>query len=91
MGQFFAAADVEAALTVAKCESNLDPGAVNPRGPYVGLFQHAQVAWEKRAADAGWAGASPYDPVANTAVAAYLVYQDGWWHWPSCAAFLLGV
>ncbi len=80
--QYFEAEDVDTALRVAQCESNLDPSAWNPAG-YGGLFQHAMSAWDDRAEAAGWAGASIFDAEANTAVSAWLVYQDGWWHW-SC-------
>jgi hypothetical protein len=80
--QYFEQADVETALRVAKCESNLDPSAWNPNG-YGGLFQHAYSAWDERAEAAGWAGADIFDAEANTAVSAWLLYRDGWWHW-SC-------
>jgi hypothetical protein len=81
-GKYFNEADLATALRVAKCESNLDPAAWNPNG-YGGLFQHAASAWDSRAEAAGWAGASIFDAEANTAVSAWLLYKDGWWHW-SC-------
>ena len=80
---YFEPHDVDTALRVAQCESNLDPTAVNPSGLHGGLFQHAISAWDSRATAAGWAGASIFDPEANTAVSAWLVEVDGWWHW-SC-------
>lgn len=80
---YFEPDDVQTALDVAQCESNLDPTAVNPSGLHGGLFQHAISAWDSRAEQAGWAGASIFDPEANTAVSAWLVEVDGWWHW-SC-------
>ncbi len=79
----FAAEDVDRAIEVAICESSLNTGAYNPAG-YGGLFQHAISAWDDRSAAAGWAGASIYDGNANAAVAAWLVYTDGWHHWPNC-------
>lgn len=80
---YFQPEDVEVALVVAQCESNLDPTAVNPSGLHGGLFQHAISAWDDRATNAGWEEASIFDPEANTAVSAWLVEVDGWWHW-SC-------
>ena len=78
--KYFEPDDVETALRVAKCESNLDPSAWNPNG-HGGLFQHAISAWDARAEAAGWAGADIFDAEANTAVSAWLRYKDGWWHW----------
>ena len=80
---YFEPHDVDTALSVAQCESNLDPTAVNPSGLHGGLFQHAISVWDWRAEQAGWAGASIFDPEANTAVSAWLVETGGWWHW-SC-------
>jgi hypothetical protein len=82
---YFPAAEVDKAVLVARCESNYNPSAYNPSGPYGGLYQHALSAWEGRAASAGWAGASIYDAAANTAVSAWLVARDGWGHWPTCS------
>ena len=78
---YFEPADITTALDVAKCESNLDPTAVNPSGLHGGLFQHAISAWDSRASGAGWEGASIFDPEANAAVSAWLVEIDGWGHW----------
>jgi len=60
----------------------------------VGLFQHKDSYWERRAAAAGLAGASALDPVANARVAAWMVatsiqahaddpevQRPGWAHW----------
>lgn len=80
---YFDESDLDKALDIAECESNLDPDAWNPAG-YGGLFQHAAVAWSTRAESAGWPGASIFNPQANTAVSAWLAYKDGWWHW-GCA------
>ena len=59
-------------LAVARCESTLNPFAVN--GKYRGLFQ------------LGWSpfGFSPYDPVANALSAAATVRHDGSWRQWSC-------
>jgi hypothetical protein len=84
---YFAPGDVDRALTVIACESGGDPNAQNPRSGAAGLFQHIPRYWESRAAAVGLPGASIFDPVANVAAAAYLVYADGGWrHWDASAA-----
>jgi hypothetical protein len=85
--QFFPESEWEKAVLVARCESNYDPSAYNPAGPYGGLYQHSLAYWDGRAAAAGWAGASVYDATANTAVTAWLMNQGGWGHWPWCSAW----
>lgn len=78
----FAAADVERAALVAWCESRYDANATHPTSRAAGLFQHLPRYWESRSESAGLAGADIYDPAANTAVAAWLVYSNGGWkHW----------
>lgn len=77
--------DVERFLEVARCESGFNPRAVGGEGLYAGLFQQAVTYWPSRARDAGYAGTSVFDPVANANVSAYLVVHGGWGHWPSCA------
>lgn len=85
ISRHFQGEDVEVALKVAWCESRYDPSATNPRTGAAGLFQHLTKYWESRSAAAGWAGANIYDAEANTAVAAWLVYEGGGWkHWVSC-------
>jgi hypothetical protein len=83
IGQFFEPDDVDRAVAVVACESHGDPNAANPGSSARGLFQHLERLWPERAEEAGFAGASIYDPIANTAVAAWLVYHDpiGWNHW----------
>jgi hypothetical protein len=79
---YFTGDDVDTALQVSYCESQWDASAYNPLSGASGLFQHLPGGWEERAAGAGFAGASPFDAEANTAAAAWLVYQGGgWWHW----------
>jgi hypothetical protein len=88
---YFPAEDVDKAVLVARCESNYDPSAYNPAGPFIGLYQHSMNYWDGRAASAGWEGASPYDASANTAVTAWLVARDGWnGHWPYCGPWADG-
>ncbi len=80
--RFFAPEDVDRALRIVSCESGGDPAAANPISTARGLFQHLGSAWPKRAERAGWGGSDILDPVANTAVAAWLVYEGGGWsHW----------
>ena len=83
---YFLPGDVDQALRVISCESGGDPNAQNASSGAAGLFQHIPAYWEARAAAAGMSGASIYDPIANVAVSAYLVYTDGWGHWSASAA-----
>ena len=85
VGQYFEADDVDRALSIIECESGGNPDATNTQTGAAGLFQHLVDYWENRAAAAGWPGADIYDPEANTAVAAWLAYSSGWYHWGSCA------
>jgi hypothetical protein len=78
----FAPSDVARALKVIGCESSGDPDAKNPRSSASGLFQHLARFWPERSVKAGLAGADIFDPEANVAVAAWLVYEAGGWsHW----------
>ncbi|GBD84941.1 transglycosylase SLT domain protein [bacterium BMS3Abin02] len=79
---FFKPQDVDTALAIAKCESTLDPNAVNDSTKASGLFQQLPRYWAERAVAAGWGRADIFDPYANTAVAAWLkYYAGGWSHW----------
>ena len=82
---YFAASDVDKALRVISCESGGDPNAVNRSSGAAGLFQHIPRYWPDRAVAIGLAGASIYDPVANVAAAAWLVYTEGWSPWNASA------
>lgn len=82
---YFRSDEVHKALHVISCESNGKPDAKNPGSSASGLFQHLARYWDSRSADAGWVGASIWDPEANVAVAAWLRDQRGGWrHWPQC-------
>jgi soluble lytic murein transglycosylase-like protein len=59
-------------LRVGRCESNLDPRAVNPSGPYFGLFQFLRSTW----ASTPFADRDIFDPVANAHAAAWM-WQQG--------------
>ncbi|HEY5652241.1 MAG TPA: transglycosylase SLT domain-containing protein [Acidimicrobiia bacterium] len=79
---YFPPSDVARALRVIGCESSGDPDAKNPRSSASGLFQHLARFWSERSVKAGLAGADIFDPEANAAVAAWLVYEGGGWsHW----------
>lgn len=82
--QYFPAGDVDRAIGIIACESKGDPRARNPRSGASGLFQHMPRYWDERASGAGFPGASIFDPEANVAAAAYLIYEHpggGWQHW----------
>lgn len=65
-------------VSVAVCESNLDPGAVNPAG-YHGLFQFDHTTW------GAYGYGSIYDPVAQSRTAARLIAAGQQSRWPNCA------
>lgn len=79
---YFEPRHVSRALRVMRCESGGDPLAKNPTSTASGLFQHLASQWATRAERAGWGHADVFDPQANIAVAAWLVYEGGGWgHW----------
>ncbi|MFN2488837.1 MAG: transglycosylase family protein [Actinomycetota bacterium] len=65
-------------LSVATCESGLDPDAHNAVG-YYGLFQFDQETW------AAYGYGSIYDPVAQSHTAARLLAAGDSQRWPNCA------
>lgn len=65
-------------LSVANCESSLNPSAVNPAG-YHGLFQFGQETW------AAFGYGSIYDPVAQARTAAEMLAAGMASRWPNCA------
>ena len=89
VAEFFPAAHVEEALAIMQCESNGNPNAVNPTSGASGLFQFLESTWLWASPLAGYRGASRFDPVANTASAAWLFqytvkngHRNGIWaHW----------
>ena len=66
-------------LRVGRCESNLDPRAVNPDGPYFGLYQFLRSTW----ASTPFADRDIFDPVANAHAAAWM-WQQGRRHEWAC-------
>jgi hypothetical protein len=73
------------ATRVAFCESSGLPhhtGSTEVSSAFaIGWFQHLAKYWTERSESAGWPGASPFDPEANVAVAAWLFYTSGPHHW----------
>ncbi len=80
---------VQEALAVIQCESKGNTDAVNPVSGAAGLFQFLESTWSWASVEAGFPGASRFDPEANVATAAWLVdasiqtnHQWGrWGHW----------
>lgn len=103
VARYFKPADVDLAMALIRCESVGDPVAVcgkdwtgTPPPGYdgtaetraSGLFQHVPAYWPSRSRAAGWEGHSIFEPEANVAVAAWLVYDNWqpasaphWHHW----------
>jgi peptidoglycan hydrolase CwlO-like protein len=82
--RFFPSNRVDEALAIINCESNGDPNAVNPYSGASGLFQFLPSTWATTSSKAGYEGASPFDPEANIASAAWLAnrYQQlGQYYW----------
>lgn len=76
IARHFAPQDHAWAVRVMYCESGGNPAAYNPSGAS-GLFQILAAYWPARSTAAGWPGASPFDPEANVATAAWLYYHGG--------------
>ena len=65
-------------VSIAICESGLDPGAVNAAG-YHGLFQYDYATWST------YGYGSIYDPVAQARTTAELLADGQASRWPNCA------
>ncbi len=65
-------------LSVAECESGLDPQAYNPAG-YHGLFQYDDSTW------AAYGNGDIWDPVAQAQTTAKLLADGQSSRWPNCA------
>lgn len=70
------------AVSVARCESGLNPRSVW-YGHY-GVFQHMLEYWPERAAAYGFRGTSPLNGRANIIVSIRMAHVGGWGPW-SCA------
>jgi hypothetical protein len=81
--KYFASGDVNRAVRLAWCVSRFDIDALNPSTGTSGLFQIDLITWSSMVTELGLPGATdPFNPEANTAVAAHIVYDgDGWFYW----------
>ena len=79
------------AFAVMRCESGGNPNATHPVSNAAGLYQFLLGTWIFSSRNAGFEGASRYNPEANIAAAAWLVQSSidtnhprgPWGHW-SC-------
>lgn len=72
---------------IALCESGGNPFAFNTWSRAAGLFQVVPGTWGWASRQAGYASASPFDPVANAEVAVWLMASPqygGLRHWAAC-------
>ena len=74
-------ADPAQLLRVAWCESRFNPLAYNPSAGDSGLFQFIPGTWAANSVRAGYAGASPFDAVANANTAAMMFSRSQAWQW----------
>ncbi len=65
-------------VSIAVCESGLDPRAYNAAG-YHGLFQYDEQTW------AAYGRGSIWDPVAQARTTAKLIAEGQSSRWPNCA------
>tara|TARA_E500000081_G_scaffold151316_1_gene181365 strand:+ start:1996 stop:2430 length:435 start_codon:yes stop_codon:yes gene_type:complete len=85
VSRYFKEEDILLALNVIYCESSGRTSAVgnNKNGTQdVGLWQFNDDTWSWLKSKLGIIG-NRTDPEVSTAVAAWLVYNDGWHHWNS--------
>jgi peptidoglycan hydrolase CwlO-like protein len=90
---YFPSNRVDEALAILECESLGDPDAYNPYSGASGLFQFLPSTWASTSPKAGFSGASPFDPEANTGTAAWLANRyhelgQGYWAPWSCRRVL---
>ena len=71
-------------VRIARCESGLNPAAVNASSGALGLFQHLPRYWPGRAAGLGYSSADWSNPTANARVSAVLLRDGGPGHWRAC-------
>jgi hypothetical protein len=75
---------VAKSISVAKCESNFNPKAYNPAGPWAGVYQQDTDYWPGRAKKWGHQGESVFNAYANVDVSLKMARAWGWHHW-ACA------
>ena len=83
--KYFKPEDVNKAMRIIFCESSGRSNAVgvNKNGTRdVGLWQFNDNTWDWLK-DKLKIKQNRYDPETSTAVASWLVYNDGWFHWNS--------
>jgi peptidoglycan hydrolase CwlO-like protein len=90
---YFPGSRVDEALAILGCESLGDPNAYNPYSGASGLFQFLPSTWASTSPQAGFGGASPFDPEANVGTAAWLANRygelgQGYWSPWSCRRVL---
>jgi hypothetical protein len=68
------------ALSVARCESSLNPYAVSSGGGNHGLFQ-INTVHRSLVASMGYSWSQIYDPYVNSAVARHIYNESGWSPW----------
>jgi len=73
-------ADGPLLIRIAECESRLNPTVVGRNGA-AGLFQIIPDTWRWAAARLSLGSASPFDPLANAEVAAWLLVTAGPGQW----------
>jgi len=78
--------DTDLMTRIMHCESRLNPDAENRSSGAAGLGQHLPQYWAARAAAIGMAGASPFEPVANARVTAWMLSTQGTAPWASSRA-----
>jgi hypothetical protein len=71
-------------ISIARCESGLNPDSRGSGGLYAGVFQQNVNYWPQRAGRYGFGGSSPYDANANIAVSIAMMIREGYGHW-TCA------
>lgn len=83
VNEHFEPSDANRAIRLAWCVSAFNPSTINPATGASGLFQHLPENWAQYSTEAGFPGASIFDPEANIAVAAWMLYElpGGWSHW----------
>lgn len=84
--------DQELFMAVARCESGLNPNALNPKSGTRGLFQFMPRTWARNAARLGYSEDDVWNPVANAAVAALMWSGPNpqYWQW-ECWYRVLGL
>ena len=71
---------VERMVCVARLESTFRPWVTSAAG-HRGLWQWSDGTWAWASVQAGYPDTSPYDLVASSYVAGWLMAQGGWAHW----------